>query len=153
MALCRIKNPEQLKKYPPGELGKLLGLDRIPEVRYFRQKIKQITNQSNSDKLHTELFQFWAESMPELFFYIDGHVLVYHGELANPPMRFVSREKLCLSGTTKFWVNDYRGLPLMVVSGELNEKLKQPLNKLYQRCLKMLVWKLVLTPKFQPLQL
>ena len=108
MALCRIKNPEQLKKYPPGELGKLLGLDRIPEVRYFRKKIKQITDQSNSDKLHTELFQFWAESMPEMFFYIDGHVLVYHGELANLPKRFVSREKLCLSGTTEFCVNDQR---------------------------------------------
>jgi len=24
MALCRIKNPEQLKQYAPGELGKLL---------------------------------------------------------------------------------------------------------------------------------
>ena len=130
------KNPEQLKKYPPGELGKLLGLDRIPEVRYFRKKIKQITNQSNSDKLHTELFQFWAESMPELFFYIDGHVLVYHGELANLPKRFVSREKLCLSGTTEFWVNDKRGLPLMVVTGELNEKLKTAIEQIIPKMLK-----------------
>jgi len=124
MAFCRIKNPEQLKKYPPGELGKLLGLDRIPEVKYFRKKIKQITDQSNLDKLHTELFQHWSESMPEMFFYIDGHVLVYHGEQANLPKRFVSREKLCLSGTTEFWVNDQSGLPLMVVTGELNEKTK-----------------------------
>ena len=37
MALCRIKNPEQLKKHPPGELGKLLGLDRIPEVGHFNR--------------------------------------------------------------------------------------------------------------------
>jgi hypothetical protein len=124
MALCRIKNPEQLKKHPPGELGKLLGLDRIPEVGYFRTKIKQITDQSKSDELHTELFRRYAEQMPEMFFYIDGHVRVYHGDLANLPKRFVSREKLCLSGTTEFWVNDQQGLPLMVVTGELNEKLK-----------------------------
>lgn len=124
MALCRIKNPEQLKKHPPGELGKLLGLDRIPEVGYFRTKIKQITDQSKSDELHVELFRWYAEEMPELFFYIDGHVRVYHGDLANLPKRFVSREKLCLSGTTEFWVNDQQGLPLMVVTGELNEKLK-----------------------------
>jgi hypothetical protein len=57
MALCRIKNPEQLKDYSPGELGKLLGLDRIPEVRYFRKKLKQITDQSKADELHTELFR------------------------------------------------------------------------------------------------
>jgi hypothetical protein len=124
MALCRIKNPEQLKKYPPGELGKLLGLDRIPEVGYFRTKIKQITNQSKSDELHADLFRWYAAEMPELFFYIDGHVRVYHGDMANLPKRFVSREKLCLSGTTEFWVNNQQGLPLMVVTGELNEKLK-----------------------------
>ena len=130
MALCRIKNPEQLKKHPPGELGKLLGLDRIPEVGYFRTKIKQITDQSKADELHTELFRSWAEEMPEMFFYIDGHVRVYHGEMANLPKRFVSREKLCLSGTTEFWVNDQQGLPLMVVTGELNEKLKTAIEEI-----------------------
>lgn len=130
MALCRIKNPEQLKKHSPGELGKLLGLDRIPEVGYFRTKIKQITDQSKSDELHAELFRWYAAEMPELFFYIDGHVRVYHGDLANLPKRFVSREKLCLSGTTEFWVNDQQGLPLMVVTGELNEKLKWAIEQI-----------------------
>ena len=31
MALCRIKAVEQLQYQPPGELGKLLGLDRVPK--------------------------------------------------------------------------------------------------------------------------
>lgn len=66
--------------------------------------------------------------MPELFFYIDGHVRVYHGSKANLPKRFVSREKLCLNGTTEFWVNDGQGMPLMVITGELNEKLKAAIN-------------------------
>jgi hypothetical protein len=136
MALCRIKNPEQLKKHPPGELGKLLGLDRIPEVGYFRTKIKQITDQSKSDELHAELFRWYADEMPNLFFYIDGHVRVYHGDLANLPKRFVSREKLCLSGTTEFWVNDQQGLPLMVVTGELNEKLKWAIEQIIPKILK-----------------
>jgi hypothetical protein len=130
MALCRIKNPEQLKKHPPGELGKLLGLDRIPEVGYFRTKIKQITDQSKADELHSELFRSWTREMPEMFFYIDGHVRIYHGGKANLPKRFVSREKLCLSGTTEFWANDQQGLPLMVVTGELNEKLKSAIEEI-----------------------
>lgn len=124
MALCRIKNPEQLKKYPPGEWGKLLGLDRIPEVGYFRKKFKQIIEQAKTDTLHKELFLEWTSQLTEFFFYIDGHVRVYHGSNANLPKRFVSREKLCLNGTTEFWINDQQGMPLMVITGELNEKLK-----------------------------
>ena len=124
MALCRIKNPEQLKKHSPGEFGKLLGLDRIPEVNYFRTKLAQIIDQAKTDELHIMLFRSWVEELPEMFFYIDGHIRVYHGKKANLPKRFVSRQKLCLSGTTEFWVNDQQGLPLMVLTGELNEKLK-----------------------------
>jgi hypothetical protein len=135
MALCRIKNPEQLKKHSPGEFGKLLGLDRIPEVGYFREKMRQITDQSKADELHKELFHFWAGGMPGMFFYIDGHVRVYYGGNANLPKRFVSREKLCLSGTTEFWVNDQQGLPLMVVTGELNDKLKSAVEEIIPRIL------------------
>ena len=40
MALGRIKSVEQLRFNSPGELGNLLGLDRIPEVRTLREKIK-----------------------------------------------------------------------------------------------------------------
>ena len=92
MALCRIKNPEQLKKVPAGEFGKIIGLDRIPQVEYFREKIKQITDQSRCDELHSVLFEDWVQSMnqSEPFFYIDGHVRVYSGELAHLPKHFVS---------------------------------------------------------------
>ena len=33
MALGRIKNPAQMKQCKPGEIGKIIGLDRIPAVR------------------------------------------------------------------------------------------------------------------------
>ena len=49
MALCRIKNVEQLKKTPVGKFGKLLGLDRIPQVEYLRKEIRQITDQRQCD--------------------------------------------------------------------------------------------------------
>lgn len=143
MALCRIKNIEQLKKHSPGELGKLLGLDRIPEVGYFRKKLHQIIVQAKSDELHTNLFRTWVGILPEMFFYIDGHIRVYHGEKANLPKRFVSREKLCLSGTTEFWINDQNGLPLMVITAELNEKLKNAIEEVIPKILK----ELTLVPK------
>lgn len=43
MALCRIRTVEQLQYESPGELGKLMGLDRVPEVRCLRQKLKQLS--------------------------------------------------------------------------------------------------------------
>jgi hypothetical protein len=76
MALCRIKNPEQLKKHPVGELGKLLGLDRAPQVEYLRVKMRQITEQSKCDLVQEELFQMWTNQMDESFYYIDGHIRV-----------------------------------------------------------------------------
>ena len=40
MALARIRSLEQPRYQAPGEWGKLLGLDRIPEVRTLRAKLK-----------------------------------------------------------------------------------------------------------------
>jgi len=128
MALCRIKNPEQLKKQPPGELGKLLGLDRVPEVGHFRKKLKQVLVQERTDELHSKLFRSWLGEKPDMFFYIDGHVRIYHGHTANLSKKYVSRQRLCLSGTTEFWVNDGKGMPLMVITSELNEKLKEAIE-------------------------
>jgi hypothetical protein len=124
MLLSRIKCPEQLKTCKVGELGKLLGLDRVPEAKCLRSKIDQIVSQRKSDELIRALSQEWIDKDDALFFYIDGHVQVYHGYQATLPKRYVSREKLCLAGTTEFWVNDELGMPYMVVTGELNEKLK-----------------------------
>ena len=139
MALCRIKNVEQLKKTSVGEFGKLLGLDRIPQVEYLRKKIKQITDQHNCDLAGQTLFRLWRDQMSDSFFYIDGHVRVYTGYAANLPKHFVSREKLCLSATTEFYVNTFQGMPLMVITGELNERLKDAINKIIPEIKKTIV--------------
>ena len=112
MALARIRNPEQLKQCKPGEIGKIIGLDRIPEVRCLRDKIKGLTNQHQAQKLNHLLIDHWYSQPSEeaSFLYIDGHVRIYYGHKANLPAKFVSRQKLCLSATTEYWVNDAAGL-------------------------------------------
>ena len=42
IALARIPSLEALRYVAPGEWGKLIGLDRIPEVRTLRQKITEL---------------------------------------------------------------------------------------------------------------
>lgn len=126
MALLRISNPEQLKTCNPGELGRIMGLDRVPEMRCLRQKIKLITAQKKAIDFEKSLFAAWVkpEQNPCLSFYIDGHVRIYFGNQASLSKTYVSRQKLCLCGTTEYWVNDRQGSPYMSVIGELNEHLR-----------------------------
>lgn len=127
MALARIKNPEQLKQCKPGEIGRLIGLDRIPEVRCLREKIKFISEQQRSVHFNNLLIDQWYRDDKQDdtgFLYVDGHVRIYYGYKANLPSKFISRQKLCLSATSEFWVNDAKGMPVMMVMGELSEKLQ-----------------------------
>jgi hypothetical protein len=131
MALARIKNPEQLKQCKPGEMGKIIGLDRVPEVKCLREKIQLLTDQHQARNLNNLLIDHWYDKADETasFLYIDGHQRIYYGEQATLPSKFVSRQRLCLSATTEFWVNDAEGLPVMVVTGELTEKLTQAIEE------------------------
>ena len=127
MALARIKNPEQIKQCRPGEIGRIIGLDRVPEVKCLRQKIKLLTDQQQAMKLNNILVDHWYNNPSDEdagFLYIDGHVRIYYGYQANLPVKFVARQKLCLSATTEYWVNDAQGMPVMMVMGELTEKLQ-----------------------------
>ncbi len=125
MALGRIRRPEGLRHIPPGELGRTLGLDRVPEVRTLREKIDCMTSNGNAQCWAKELSGDWmaADPLEAGYLYVDGHVRVYHGSEANLPRRYVSREKLCLRGTTDYWVNDALGRPFFVVSKPLTEGL------------------------------
>jgi len=127
MALCRIKTVEKLRGHAPGEFGKMLGLDRVPEVRCLRMKMDEMSAENAAEKWALHLSKFWMQADPDAagVLYVDGHVRVYHGHLTKLPRQFVSREKLCMRGITDFWVNDAIGRPFFVVqkvvdSGLLN---------------------------------
>src|SRR6267378_2634711 len=82
LALLRIPRPEALKEYPPGELGRIVGLDRMPEVKTLRRKLARLASLKGSYQLGREIArQRIAERGKVLgFLYIDGHVRAYHGK-------------------------------------------------------------------------
>jgi len=119
MALGRVPSLEALRYVAPGEWGKLIGLDRIPEVRTLRQKITELcAEQGSAERWSNALAKQWMAEEPECagVFYADGHVRVYHGKLTDLPRRYVARERLCLRGTTDYWVNAMDGRPFFVIS-------------------------------------
>ena len=117
MALCRIRTAEKLRSEAPGEFGKLLGLDRIPEVRCLRRKLSALAGDGAAERWAAHLSRQWMQTAPAAVgtLYVDGHVRVYHGSQSALPRRYVSRQRLCLRGTTDYWVNDALGLPFFVV--------------------------------------
>jgi len=121
LALLRIPRPETLKEYPPGELGRIVGLDRMPEVKTLRRKLSRLASLKDSHQLGREVArQRIAERGKVLgFLYIDGHVRAYHGK-RRVPKAYVTRMHLAAPATTDYWVNDQRGDPLFVVTAEAN---------------------------------
>ncbi len=128
MYLCRIHNPEQLMHISPGEFGKLLGLDRIPEAKCLRARLKQIVQQNKSEQWGMSQANEWARAEGTTIYYIDGHAKVYCGDQANLGKKHISRLKLCMPAIMEFWVNNHQGMPYFVVVGEVNEKLGEMLS-------------------------
>jgi hypothetical protein len=130
MALCRIKAVEQLQYEAPGEFGKLMGLDRIPEVRCLRKKMSQLSKNEAPEHWAAVLSRDWLEQSPELagILYVDGHVRLYHGNQTQLPRRYVARQRLCLRGTTDYWVNDALGQPFFYVDRPVDHGMLEALR-------------------------
>ena len=133
LALLRIKRPEALKEHSPPDLGRLLGLDRAPEVKTLRRKLRRLAAAGRA----VEFGRLLAERRIQVlgaavgFLYTDGHVRVYHGKRTLPKAH-VARMRIALPATTDYWVGDGRGDPLFVVTAEANAcmaKMLPPLLK------------------------
>ena len=131
MALWRIKRPEALKEHDPQTVGRVLGLDRAPEVKTVRRKLTRLASYHKAEQLGAELARVRVEQRGQLmgFLYVDGHVRVYHGRRVIPKAH-VARMRLALPATTDYWVNDQRGDPLFVVTAQANAGLVKMLPPL-----------------------
>ena len=131
MALLRIKRPEALKEHSPEDLGRVLGLDRAPEVKTLRRKLARLAAASRATELGRRLAERRVTSRGDAmgFLYIDGHVRVYHGQ-REIPQTHVARMRISMPSTSDYWVNDAAGEPLFVVTAEANAGLVKMLPPL-----------------------
>jgi acetolactate synthase small subunit len=125
MALLRIKTPEQLTEHAPGELGLVLGLDRAPEVKTLRRKLRELGKRELADTFARQLTEHWTEAEPQELglLYVDGHVRPYHGRTHSLPKQHVQQRGRPMPGTKDFHVNDRRADPLFFVTAEATEGL------------------------------
>ena len=125
MALLRIKTPEQLTSWAPGELGLLLGLDRAPEVKRVRFKLAEMGERKQARLFQQRLTERWAAAEPDLLglLYVDGHVRPYLGRTHKLPKHHVQKRGRPMPGTQDFHVNDERADPLLCVTAEATQSL------------------------------
>jgi transposase len=124
MALLRIKRAEGLKEHSPRSLGRLLGLDRSPEVKTVRRKLARLAAHGCAAEFGHALAERRVKTRGHAlgFLYVDGHVRAYHGKRSLPKTH-LARMRLSMSATTDYWLNDAEGDPLFVVTTEANKGL------------------------------
>jgi DNA-binding CsgD family transcriptional regulator len=124
MALWRIKRPEALKEHDPQTLGRVLGLDRAPEVKTIRRKLTRLAAYYRAEQFGAALARLRVQRRGQLlgFLYVDGHVRAYHGKRTIPKAH-IARMRLSMPATTDYWVNDQAGDPLFVMTAPANAGL------------------------------
>ena len=118
MFLARINRPEHLKEHSPQALGAVLGLDRAPEMKTVRRKIRRLSGLKKSLEFMRQLTarHLARREGSRLWVCVDGHVSVYSGK-RKLSKHYVTRLRLSLPSVLDYWVNDERGDPVMVVTG------------------------------------
>lgn len=127
LPLVRIKRAEHLKEFAPPELGRVFGLDRVPEVKTMRRKLRQLADGPSEDLMARVAIRRARSNAEALgWLYVDGHVRVYHGK-HRLPATHVARMRIALPATQDMWVHDGNGSPVFVVTQEAHPSLAQAL--------------------------
>ena len=132
MTLARVRNPEGLRYQAPGEWGAILGLDRCPEPKTLRRKIRLLTSAEHTVRdWQSALARTWATEHDDDWatLAVDGHVKVYTGRNGRLPKHFVARQKLCMPASVSYWINALGGMPLLCLHKALDPKLIKALEQ------------------------
>jgi hypothetical protein len=121
---------EGLTRIDPVDLGRLLGLDRAPEVHTLRRRMQLLADEGSSPRLLEALARHHVEANPEAvgIFYVDGHVRAYHGK-AKLRKAHVARMRISMPAAADTWVCDSRGDGVLVWSEEAGSSLVGELRR------------------------
>ena len=124
LALAREPRAQGATRLSPIDFGRLLGLDRMPEVKTIRRKLAELAKRHLGSALVSSLALRHAKAHPAQigYLYVDGHVRVYAGS-RDLQKAHVTRSRIAAPATLETWVNDQRGDPVFVVTSELSASL------------------------------
>jgi transposase-like protein len=131
LALAGEPRAEGATRVPPGALGRVLGLDRAPEVKTIRRKLGELAAAGKAADLMMALARRHAAARPDAlgFLYADGHARVCYGTRTVQKTR-VARLKFPAPATMETWVTDSGGDPVFMVVAEPSDSLAGELRRL-----------------------
>jgi hypothetical protein len=131
LALLREPRAEGATRVPPAALGRVLGLDRAPEVKTIRRKLGELAAAGKAADLIMALARHHAAARPGAlgFLYVDGHVRAYFGT-RDVQKTHVARLKFPAAATPETWVTDQHGDPVFMVIAEPSASLAGELRGL-----------------------
>ena len=131
LALLREPRAEGATRVPPAALGRVLGLDRAPEVKTIRRKLAELAGAGKAADLIMALARHHAAARPAAlgFLYVDGHARACFGTRDVQKMH-VARLKFPGPATEETWVTDGGGDPVFMVVAEPSQSLAGQLRAL-----------------------
>src|SRR5271157_1561695 len=131
LALLREPRAEGATRVPPPAMGRVLGLDRAPEVKTIRREISELAAAGKAADLQMAIAQRRAQARPDelAIMYTDGHTRAYFGKRDVQKMH-VARLKFPGPATEETWVTDGAGDPLLVVMAEPSSSLAAQIKNL-----------------------
>jgi prepilin-type processing-associated H-X9-DG protein len=130
-ALLGAARAEGATRIDPHALGRVLGLDRAPEVKTIRRKIRCLAEAGKAGQWITAMAARHVAARPEqaAVLYVDGHVRAYQGT-RKIAKTHVPRLKFPAPATLETWVADAAGDPLLVVMAHPGASLASELRRL-----------------------
>ncbi len=130
-ALLGHSRAEGATRIDPVALGRILGLDRAPEVKTIRRKIGYLAEAGKAGDWIAAMARHHADTRPEQtgVLYVDGHVRAYQGTRTIAKTH-VPRLKFPAPATVETWVSDAAGDPLLVVMAQPAASLASELRRL-----------------------
>ena len=134
LALAGEPRAEGATRVPPAVLGRVLGLDRAPEVKTIRRKLGELAAAGQAADLIMALARRHAATRPRAlgFLHVDGHVRVYYGT-RTVQKTHIARLKFPAPATGETWVTGQDGEPVFMVVAEPSDSLAGELRRLLPR--------------------
>jgi len=131
LAVAREPRAEGATRIARCDLGRLLGLDRAPEVKTIRRKLAELASKKLGSTLIAALATLHANADPEVmgYLYLDGHVRVYSGK-RDLQKAHVTRARIAAPATLETWACDQRGDPVFVVTSVMSASLVTEIRRL-----------------------
>ncbi len=134
-ALAGEPRAEGATRVDPFALGRVLGLDRAPEVKTIRRKITALAATGRAEELLATMAARHLARLdatnPDLaaVFYVDGHVRAYQGG-RKVAKTHIARLRFPAPATVETWVSDAAGDPVLVVMAQPGASLAMELRRL-----------------------